>query len=111
MSESLNLLKSPKKILGLGLLASILNVSEPELKAYIANPGSISEIILRRLAFLIEVVDILKDAYNDRGIRQWFLRKRIQLNDKSPVEILRENWNPENTDPHSVLELAKGINI
>ena len=70
-----------KDILGPELLASLLKISKRKLERYIRKPEIIPEEVFLRLAFVMEGTEILKGAYNDTGIRQWFLRKRIiQLN-------------------------------
>ena len=101
-----------KDILGPELLASLLKISKRKLEIYIRKPKTIPEEVFLRLAFVVEVTEILKGAYNDTGIRQWFLRKRIiQLNRQSPAQILKYNWLPDQPGPLKILELAKSINI
>ena len=101
-----------KDILGPELLASLLKISKRKLERYIRKPEIIPEEVFLRLAFVMEVTEILKGAYNDIGIRQWFSRKRvIQLNRQSPAQILKYNWLPDQPGPLKILELAKSINI
>ena len=97
--------------MGPELLASLLKISKRKLEIYIRKPKIIPEEVFLRLAFVMEVTEILKGAYNDTGIRQWFSRKRIQLNRQSPAQILKYNWLPNQPGPLKILELAKSINI
>lgn len=98
-------------ILGFDLLASLLGLSNEKLLEYGKKPHTMPEEVFRRLAFIIEIIEILKGAYNPQGIRQWFSRKRAQLGGKSPAEILKNNWSPEDPGPRLVFETAKGMNI
>lgn len=98
-------------ILGFDLLASLLGVSRRELFQYDASLDQIPEVICQRFSFIDKIFGILIGAYNDDGIRQWFLRQRVQLSNRSPAEILKNNWSPDEPEPASVLELAESINI
>ncbi len=63
-----------------------------------------------RIHFIYEVVDALRGAYDDDGIRRWFYRKRKQLKGNNPLEYLGQAWNPEEEYAKEVLELAKSLN-
>lgn len=98
-------------VLGPSLLASLLRISKRKLEIYSRKPETISEEIFLRLAFLIEIVEVLGGAYNNIGVYRWFLRKRIQLGRKSPAQILKYSWFPGEPGPQRILELAKSMNI
>jgi hypothetical protein len=84
-----------------GLLA-LTGVSRDKLLFNIFGlvPPGVSEEKLRlsedeekRLLFIKEIVHSLKGSYNARGIRQWFLRAFVQLDNKKPCYILyRDTW-------------------
>ena len=102
---------SLEDVLGLGLLASLLGISTDKLQEYVKDITTIPEIILQRLVFIIEVVEILRDACNPLGIPQWFTRERVQLNGRSPAQIFQREWNPSDPESLKVLELASSINV
>ncbi len=62
---------------------------------------------LDQIDFIYEIVDSLRGAYNDEGIRRWFYRGRKQLEGKSPLEYLGQSSNHEDEYAKRVLELAK----
>ncbi len=64
-----------------------------------------------RIHFIYKVVDALRGAYNDEGIRRWFYRERAQLENNSPSRYLGSEWNPEDENAKKVLELAKSLNV
>ncbi len=61
----------------------------------------------RKVYFLYEIVDYLRGAYNDEGIKRWFQRERTLLEGKSPLGYLGLTWNPDGEEAKRVLELAK----
>ena len=64
---------------------------------------------LDQIDFIYEIVDSLRGAYNDEGIRRWFYREREQLEGKSPLEYLGQTWNPQEEYATRVLELARSL--
>ena len=62
-----------------------------------------------RTHFIYEIVDTLRGAYDDEGIRRWFYRERTQLEDKGPLEYLGKAWKPQDESAEKVLELAKSL--
>ena len=101
---------SLKDVLGPDLLASLLRISKKKLEIYSRKPETIPQEVFLRLAWMVEIVDVLRNAYNDTGIYQWFLRKRVQLGRRSPAQVLKYNWLPGQPNPLKVLVLAKSIN-
>ena len=65
------------------------------------------QVSAQRLQLLSDIVDDLEGSYNKQGISQWFDRKRVQLSDRSPREILGNPWQPEEEAPQRVLRLAR----
>lgn len=71
--------------------------------------NNLSDLELARLDFLSEVIENLRGGYNDLGIRSWFLRARVQLNGKSPADILCDNWSPSDSGPQDVLRISETL--
>ena len=104
-------LESLETVLTLDLTAHLLGVSRETLLSCDEDTYHMPETVRERLILVEKIVDTLRGAYNDTGIRMWFFRKRIQLSGKSPAKILRGEWNPNEQGPMTILELAKSINI
>ncbi|MBV9268011.1 MAG: hypothetical protein JO061_17715, partial [Acidobacteriaceae bacterium] len=51
----------------------------------------------------------LAGAYNDIGIRQWFERKRAQLDGHAPLDWLKGRWKPAQPGPRQVQDLARAL--
>ena len=64
---------------------------------------------LDQIHLIYEIVDTLRGAYNDDGIRKWFDRERPELEGKNPTDYLGSTWNPEAYNARKVLELAKSL--
>lgn len=45
----------------------------------------------------------------DEGVKKWFFRRRKALGNKSPNDILNEEWSPKGKLPKKILELAQGL--
>ncbi|MDP3698529.1 MAG: hypothetical protein Q8R47_02995 [Nanoarchaeota archaeon] len=63
----------------------------------------------KELYLIYEIVDTLRGAYNDEGIRRWFYRQRTQLGNSSPLVYLGKTWKSEDENAKKVLELAKSL--
>ncbi|KKR46662.1 MAG: hypothetical protein A3A97_00110 [Candidatus Terrybacteria bacterium RIFCSPLOWO2_01_FULL_40_23] len=74
---------------------------------YDADPQNAPVEVIKRFNFVTKIVFLLEGSYNDFGIQRWFLRKRAQLDDASPLEILKGDWDPQDPEPQKVLKLAK----
>jgi hypothetical protein len=101
--------KRLSRILGMDLLARLLGISPTNLRrqqgAARTTPGRITA----RLHFLSMVAGDLSGAYNETGVRQWFDRKRAQLDDRAPAELLKGHWSPDAPGPVQVRELARAL--
>ena len=65
--------------------------------------------VAARVHLLTLVVDALAGGYNAFGIRRWFERVRAQLGGRTPRELLRGDWRPEDDGPQRVLQLAEEL--
>ncbi len=90
-------------------LASLLSISASSLKRYASGERTTPDPIAARLHFLALVVGDLAGSYNDIGIRRWFHRKRIALENRSPAAILAGDWDPDEDGPVRVRALARSL--
>jgi hypothetical protein len=97
------------KIFGAEELARILRISESSLNRYAnasrATPDSVAE----RLHFIALIVGDLRGAYNEVGVRRWFHRRRSVLDGRAPIELLGDDWMPDEEGAEAVRELAHSL--
>jgi hypothetical protein len=84
-----------EQVLGLDLLAKLVGISTVSIRRYLAKTRTTPDDVAARLHVLSLIVGDLNGAYNDAGIRQWFQRRRTQLDGKSPMELLVGAWRPD----------------
>jgi hypothetical protein len=96
-------------VLGLELVARLLGISASSVRRYKAAARTTPDDVAERLHFLSLVVGDLSGAYNEIGIRQWFERKRAQLNGRSPLDWLKARWRPTQPGPLRVQALARAL--
>lgn len=97
------------RVLGEPLLAGLLGVSRSSLRRYAAGDRATPDPVAARLHHVALVVGNLAGSYNDYGIRRWLERRRAQLKDRSPREILRRAWSPEAPGPREILALSESL--
>ncbi len=103
-------IKNLESILEKKLFTDLIGEKPTELKNNL-QAGTLQNYISKRLYYLNEVVDALRGAYNEEGIRRWFYRERTQLEWKNPSEYLGQDWKPDDENAKKVLELAKLLNV
>jgi hypothetical protein len=96
-------------VFGVDELARLVSVSAASLRRYASGARSTPDAVAARLHFLARVVADLKGAYNDVGVRRWFGRKRSLLRGRYPAQLLQGEWDPEDSGPLKVLELARSL--
>jgi hypothetical protein len=96
-------------VLGLELLARLLSISTSSLRRYKAAARTTPDDVAERLHFLSLIVGDLSGAYNEFGIRQWFERKRAQLDGHAPIDWLQARWKPTQIGPLRIQELARAL--
>jgi hypothetical protein len=96
-------------ILGMDLLARLVGISPTSLRRYQGAARTTPDRIAARLHFLSMVAGDLSGAYNEMGVRQWFDRKRAQLDGRAPAELLKGDWSPDTPGPVQVRELARAL--
>lgn len=97
------------EVLGLELLGRLLGISGSSVRRYRANARSTPDEVAERLHFLSLVGGDLAGAYNEIGIRQWFERKRAQLDGRTPSDWLKGRWKPSQPGPRRVRDLARAL--
>jgi hypothetical protein len=97
------------EVLGLELLARLLGISLSSVRRYRANTRGTPDDVAERLHFLSLIAGDLAGTYNEIGIRQWFERKRAQLEGRTPVDWLKGKWKPAQAGPRRVQDLARAL--
>jgi len=97
------------EVLGLELLGRLLGISATSIRRYRANARITPDEVAERLHFLSLVVGDLAGAYNEIGMRQWFERKRSQLDGRTPLDFLKGRWKPAQPGPRRVQDLARAL--
>lgn len=90
-------------------LAPLLGVSPASVLRYARDERRTPDDVAARLHWLALIVGDLAGAYNQIGIRRWFERARTALDGRSPAELLRGAWQPEDAGPRAVRELARSL--
>jgi hypothetical protein len=96
-------------VLGLELVSRLLAISASSIRRYKAAARNTPDDVAERLHFLSLIVGDLSGAYNEIGIRQWFERKRTQLDGRTPLEWLKARWKPTQPGPRRVQDLARAL--
>ena len=96
-------------VVGLDLLSRLLGISASSIRRYKAAARTTPDDVADRLHFLSLIVGDLSGAYNEIGIRQWFDRKRPQLDGRTPLNWLKARWKPAQPGPRRVRDLARAL--
>lgn len=96
-------------VLGLELLTRLLGISASSVRRYKGAARSTPDDVAERLHFLSLIAGDLRGAYNEIGIRQWFERKRAQLDERTPLDLLKARWKPTQPGPRRVQDLARAL--
>jgi hypothetical protein len=96
-------------LLGMELLSRLLGISMSSIRRYKAAARTTPDDVADRLHFLSLIVGDLSGAYNEIGIRQWFERKRAQLDGRTPLHWLKSRWKPAEPGPQRVQDLARTL--
>ena len=101
--------KQLTRVLGIEDLAQLLGVSAASIRRYTRTTRTTPDEVAARLHWLALVVGDLSGAYNEIGIRQWFDRRRVPLDGRTPTEILMGSWKPDDAGPQRVRSLAHAL--
>jgi transcriptional regulator with XRE-family HTH domain len=97
------------RIFGAEELARLLRISESSLSRYANGSRSTPDPVAERLHFIALIVGDLRGAYNEVGVRRWFHRHRTSLEGRAPIELLGDDWMPDEEGPEAVRELAHSL--
>lgn len=97
------------RVLGPEVLARLLNISTVSLRRYQSGTRTTPDDVVARLHALALMVGDLSGAYNDIGIRRWFVRPRTMLGNRAPGDVLTAGWQPEDPGPRQVRDLATAL--
>ena len=96
-------------VVGIELLSRLVGISPISARRYAKGQRTTPDAIAARLHFLALVIADLAGAYNDAGIRQWFDRRRAQLDGRAPGDLLRGHWAPDAAGARRVRALARSL--
>jgi transcriptional regulator with XRE-family HTH domain len=96
-------------LFGIEALAELLGVSPASVRRYQRGDRTTPDPVAARLHFLAMVVSDLSGAYNDFGIRRWFVRPRTVLDGAAPRAFLTGDWDPDQPGPRRVRALARAL--
>ena len=97
------------RVPGSDLLARLLNTSTASLRRHKSGARATPDDVAARLHALALMVGDLAGAYNDLGIRRWFVRPRTVLGNRTPAAVLTARWWPEDPGPRQVRDLASAL--
>lgn len=90
-------------------LATLLDTSAVSVRRYVAGSRTVPDIVAARVHWLALVSSDLAGAYNALGVRRWFDRPRSQLDGRSPRQVLRRGWDPDDRGAEQVRVLAAAL--
>lgn len=96
-------------MLGVDMLTRLLGVSAASVRRYAGGARATPDDVAARLHWLALIVGDLSGAYNEIGIRQWLDRKRMQLGERAPAQVLAGEWKPDEPGPQQVRALAYAL--
>jgi uncharacterized protein (DUF2384 family) len=95
--------------LGEDLLAKILGISTSSVRRYHAGNRHTPQDIAERLHFVALLLADLAGSYNEYGLRRWFTRPRTALDNRRPVDLLGEDFDPDGHDAQQLRDLAASL--
>lgn len=97
------------RVFGRDDLADLVGTSVVSLGRYQAGTRRWPDRLAARIHWFALVLADLAGAYNEFGIRRWFERRRTQMGDRSPREVLGPEWDPGDPEVEQVRELAASL--
>ena len=92
--------------LGPCLLAGLVGRSDRSLLDYRSRRRAVPPEVIDRLHFLSVLGVLLAGSFNDDGIRRWWERPRLDLDGRTPREMLHGEWSSTDEDAGRVLAMA-----
>ena len=90
-------------------LAALAGTSSVSLGRYLSASRAWPDDAAARIHWLALVLSDLEGAYNRFGVRRWFDRERVQLDGRSPRQVLGAEWDPASPDAERVRQLAASL--
>jgi hypothetical protein len=90
-------------------LAALTGTSSVSLGRYLSGSRAWPDDLAVRIHWLALVRSDLEGAYNRFGVRRWFDRERVQLDGRSPRQVLGAGWDPASPDVERVRQLAASL--
>ena len=98
-----------ERVLGVDLLARLLGIATVSLRRYVSGARKTPDDVAVRLHALALMVGDLAGAYNDAGVRRWFVRPRTALENRAPADVLTSGWQPDDREARQVRGLANAL--
>jgi uncharacterized protein (DUF2384 family) len=95
--------------LDLDSIGRIVGTSPVSLRRYLSGSREAPDDVAGRIHWLALTAHDLLGAYNAIGVRRWFERPRSRLGDRSPLEVLGGDWDPDDPDVMEVQALASAL--
>jgi hypothetical protein len=96
-------------VLGIEMLARLTDISPTSVRRYAGAVRDTPDDVAARLHWLALILGDLASAYNEIGTRQWFDRRRVQLDGRTPAQFLKGAWKPDDEGPQRVRALADAL--
>jgi uncharacterized protein (DUF2384 family) len=96
-------------VLGVELLSRLLGISGSSVRRYKMAARSTRNEVAERLGVLSLIVGDLAGAYNETGVRQWFERKRAQLDGRTPFDWLKAGRKSTQPGQRRVQDFARAL--
>jgi hypothetical protein len=90
-------------------LGALLGISPSSVRRYADGARRTPDAISSRLHLVALLVAHLSGAYNDYGIRRWFMRPRSALDGYSPSDLLTGDWDPDDEGSRRIMALARSL--
>lgn len=87
-------------------VAQLLGISVQSVGRYTRGDRPTPHPVGERLHALMMLASDLRGSYNRRGVRRWFFRPRVQLNEQTPQQVLGSDWSPESEGYRQIRTLA-----
>jgi uncharacterized protein (DUF2384 family) len=95
--------------LDLDTIGRIVGASPMSLRRYLAGSRETPDDVAARIHWLALTTHDLLGAYNAIGVRRWFERPRSTLGDRRPLDILTDDWDPDDAAVMAIRALASAL--
>ena len=99
-------IKALRGELGDTLLAKLLGRSATSVRLYASGRRPVTQLVARRVEWVLRLASNLGGGYNTIGMRAWFERPRVERGRRSPLAVLGHDWQPSDAAATQVEKLA-----